>query len=74
MRPAAGAALPPNTYAAEVILASFEGSHMHYQARCASGVVWDVVSADVAGALRVGAGVSVHVAREAVLLLPRDHV
>jgi iron(III) transport system ATP-binding protein len=70
----AGERLPPNTYPAEVILASFEGSHIHYQARCTSGVVWDIVSADVAGALRVGAGVSVHVAPEAVLLLPQDHV
>jgi iron(III) transport system ATP-binding protein len=71
-RPDAGAALPANTFAAEVTLASFEGSHMHYQARCASGVVWDVICADVSGALRVGSPVSVNVAPAAVLLLPRD--
>jgi iron(III) transport system ATP-binding protein len=68
----ARAALPPNTFAAEVILASFEGSHIHYQARCAGGIVWDVVCADVSTALRVGSSASVHVAPAAVLLLPRD--
>jgi iron(III) transport system ATP-binding protein len=68
----AAAALPPNTFAAEITLASFEGSHIHYQARCTSGVVWDVVCADVAGALRVGSTASIHVAPESVLLLPQD--
>ena len=68
-----GAALPPNAFAAEVTLASFEGSHIRYQARGESGVVWDVICADVAGALRVGSAASVQIAPEAVLLLPRDH-
>jgi iron(III) transport system ATP-binding protein len=70
--PAAGDALPPNAFAAELILASFEGSHIHYQARTADGTVWDAVSADVLGALRVGSRVSVAVAPDAVLLLPKD--
>ena len=68
----AGAALPANTFAAEITLASFEGSHIHYQARSARGVVWDVVCADVSAALRVGSAASVHVPSDAVLLLPRD--
>jgi iron(III) transport system ATP-binding protein len=67
-----GAALPANAFAAELILASFEGSHIHYQARTDAGTVWDAISADVLGALRVGARVSVSAAPEAVLLLPRD--
>ncbi len=67
-----GAALPANTFAAEITLASFEGSHMHYQARSSGGLVWDAVCADVSAALRVGSPVSVHVPAAAVLLLPRD--
>jgi iron(III) transport system ATP-binding protein len=67
-----GAPLPPNTFAAEVILASFEGSHIHYQARTDDGIVWDALSADVLGALRVGTRVAVTVAPDAVLLLPTD--
>jgi ABC-type Fe3+/spermidine/putrescine transport system ATPase subunit len=69
----AGADLPPNAFAAEITLASFEGSHIHYQARCVSGVVWDVVCADVSAALRVGSTASITVPPESVLLLPRDH-
>ncbi|HUY84362.1 MAG TPA: ABC transporter ATP-binding protein [Steroidobacteraceae bacterium] len=71
--PDAGATLAPNTFAVEVILASFEGSHIHYQARSAGGAVWDVLCADVTGALRVGSSASIHVAAESVLLLTRDH-
>jgi iron(III) transport system ATP-binding protein len=65
-------ALPANVFAAELILASFEGSHIHYQARTAGGVVWDAIDADVLGALRTGDRVAVTVAPEAVLLLPMD--
>jgi ABC-type Fe3+/spermidine/putrescine transport system ATPase subunit len=64
--------LPENTYAAELILASFEGSYIHYQARTAEGTVWDAISADVLGALRTGERVAVAVAPDAVLLLPQD--
>ena len=64
--------LPENAFAAELILSSFEGSHIHYQARTADGVVWDAISADVLGALRVGDRVAVAVAPDAVLLLPQD--
>jgi len=64
--------LPANAFAAELILASFEGSHIHYQARTAGGVVWDAISPDVLGALRVGERVAIAVAPDAVLLLPQD--
>jgi iron(III) transport system ATP-binding protein len=61
-----------NAFAAEIILASFEGSHIHYQARTDGGLVWDAVSADVLGAVRLGDRVSVRIAPEHVLLLPKD--
>jgi iron(III) transport system ATP-binding protein len=61
-----------NAFAAELILASFEGSHIHYQARTAGGIVWDAIGADVLAALRVGDRVQVTVAPEHVLLLPAD--
>jgi iron(III) transport system ATP-binding protein len=67
-------ALPANAYAAELILASFEGSHIHYQARTDGGVVWDALSTDVLGALRTGSRVAVSIAPGDVLLLPRDGV
>jgi iron(III) transport system ATP-binding protein len=70
--PSTGDALAPNAFSAEVVLASFEGTHIHYQARCASGIVWDVVCPDVSRALRVGTSASLSIAPEAVLLLPRD--
>ncbi len=69
---AAAGARPANAFDAELILASFEGSHIHYQARTADGIVWDAISADVLGALRLGDRVSVGVAPEHVLLLPKD--
>ena len=65
-------ALPDNAFAAELILASFEGSHIHYQARSDGGVVWDALSADVLGALRLGSRVAVSIDPANVLLLPRD--
>jgi iron(III) transport system ATP-binding protein len=66
------ATLPENVFAAEVILASFEGTHIHYQARSDDGIVWDALSADVAGALRLGSRVTVAIEPRNVLLLPRD--
>jgi uncharacterized membrane protein len=68
----ARAVLPPNAFAAEVILASFEGAFIHYQARCTGGLVWDAIG-EVSGALRVGSTVCVSVAPAAMLLLPRNH-
>jgi len=66
--------LPDNTFAGEVILASFEGTHIHYQLRGDDGVVWDALSADVAGAHRLGSRVAVAIDARNVLLLPRDGV
>jgi len=66
--------LPDNTFAGEVILASFEGTHIHYQLRGDDGIVWDALSADVAGAHRLGSRVAVAIDARNVLLLPRDGV
>jgi iron(III) transport system ATP-binding protein len=63
---------PGNAFAAELILASFEGSHIHYQARADDGIVWDAIGTDVLAARRVGDRVRVTVAPEHVLLLPAD--
>jgi len=67
-----GSALPRNTFAGEVILASFEGTHIHYQVRSDDGIVWDALSADVIGAHRLGSRVAVAIDERNVLLLPRD--
>jgi iron(III) transport system ATP-binding protein len=69
---AAIASGPGNVFAAELILASFEGSHIHYQARTPGGVVWDAIDTEVLRGLRVGDPVCVAVAPEHVLLLPAD--
>jgi iron(III) transport system ATP-binding protein len=66
------ASLPANAFAGEVILASFEGMHIHYQVRSVDGIVWDALSGDVAGAHRLGSRVAVAIDPRNVLLLPRD--
>jgi iron(III) transport system ATP-binding protein len=66
------ASLPGNTFAGEVILASFEGTHIHYQLRGDDGIVWDALSAEVLGAHRLGSRVAVAIDARNVLLLPRD--
>ena len=66
------ASLSRNTFAGEVILASFEGTHIHYHVRGDDGIVWDALSADVLGAHRLGSRVAVAVDAGSVLLLPRD--
>jgi iron(III) transport system ATP-binding protein len=66
------ASLPANAFAGEVILASFEGTHIHYQLRADDGIVWDALSVDVPGAQRLGSRVVVTVDARNVLLLPRD--
>jgi iron(III) transport system ATP-binding protein len=63
---------PVNTFAGEVILASFEGTHIHYQVRSDDGIVWDALSGDVIGAQRLGNRVAVAIDVRNVLLLPRD--
>jgi hypothetical protein len=63
---------PVNTFAGEVILASFEGTHIHYQVRGDDGIVWDALSGDVIGAQRLGNRVAVAIDVRNVLLLPRD--
>jgi iron(III) transport system ATP-binding protein len=63
---------PVNAFAGEVILASFEGTHIHYQVRSDDGTVWDALSSDVIGAQRLGNRVAVAIDVRNVLLLPRD--
>jgi iron(III) transport system ATP-binding protein len=69
---AAAHALPPNTYPAEVIYASFEGTQVHYRARTDAGTTWDIVSADVQGALPTGTRALVRIAEDRVLILPHS--
>jgi len=64
--------LPENTYLAEVIFSSFEGTQVHYQARTGGGTVWDIVSPDVAGTLVTGTRAVVQVPVDRVLILPRS--
>jgi iron(III) transport system ATP-binding protein len=63
--------LPDNTYLAEVIFSSFEGTHVHYRARTDGGTIWDIVSPDVAGAIVMGTRAVVQVDADRVLILPR---
>jgi iron(III) transport system ATP-binding protein len=63
--------LPDNTYLAEVIFSSFEGTQVHYRARTDGGTIWDIVSPDVAGAIVMGTRAVMHVAADRVLILPR---
>ena len=63
--------LPKNTYLAEVIYASFEGTQVHYRARTDGGTIWDIVSPDVEGAVPTGSRILVQIAEDRVLILPR---
>jgi ABC-type Fe3+/spermidine/putrescine transport system ATPase subunit len=65
-------ALPKNTYLAEVIYASFEGTQVHYRARTDAGTIWDIVSPNVEGAVPIGNRIVVQIDEERVLILPRS--
>jgi hypothetical protein len=64
--------LPKNTYLAEVIYASFEGTQVHYRARTDAGTIWDIVSPNVEGAVPIGNRIVVQIDEERVLILPRS--
>ena len=53
--------LPGNSITGEIILASFLGSHMQYRVRTGEHEIWEVLSADMASAIRLGARVAIEI-------------
>jgi iron(III) transport system ATP-binding protein len=65
---AAESELPPNTLRGTIVMASFQGSFVHYRVRSA-GLVWDVHSAN-SSAVHVDDDVLITIAPEHVLIVP----
>ena len=66
--PDAGSSMPPNTFRGTIVMASFQGSFVHYRVRSA-GLVWDVHRVDPPP-VHVDDDVLLTVAPEHVLVVP----
>ena len=64
--------LPQNAIAGEVILASYLGSHMQYRVRIDEHEIWEVLSAEVASGIRLGARVAIEIAPRHLQVLAKQ--